>query len=154
VSTRLKWPQLSPDGYKALLAFETYTHHAGLEKLLLDLIRLRVSQINNCAYCIDMHWKDLRAAGETEQRLSLVSVWREYPGFNDRERAALAWAESLTRISTGDVSAADFEAARTIFTEKDLVELSLATAAINAWNRLGVAFRPEPGRYQSPSHSV
>jgi AhpD family alkylhydroperoxidase len=147
VSTRLKWPQVSPDGYKALLAFEKYTHQAGLEKPLLDLVRLRVSQINNCAYCIDMHWKDLRAVGETEQRLSLLSAWREYPGFNDRERAALAWAEVLTRISTGDVSDADFESVRTRFSEKEIVELSLATAAINAWNRMGVAFRPEPGRY-------
>jgi AhpD family alkylhydroperoxidase len=148
VSTRVKWPVVSPDGYKALLAFETHTHHAGLDKRLLDLVRLRVSQINNCAYCVDMHWKDLRAAGETEQRLSLVGVWREFPGFDDRERAALAWAEALTRISNGDVSDADFEGARKHFSEKELVELSLATAAINAWNRMGVAFRPEPGRYK------
>ena len=154
MTTRLKWPQVSPEGYKALLEFEKYTHQAGLEKPLLDLIRLRVSQINNCAYCIDMHWKDLRAAGETEQRLSLLSAWREYPEFNDRERAALAWAESLTRIATGDVTTADFEAARKIFAEKDLIELSLAIAAINAWNRMGVAFRPEPGRYKPAMHAV
>jgi AhpD family alkylhydroperoxidase len=153
VSTRVKWPQVSPDGYKALLAFETYTHHAGLEKPLLDLVRLRVSQINSCAYCVDMHWKDLRAAGETEQRLSLLSVWREYSAFNDRERAALAWAEALTRISTGDVSDADFESVRAQFSEKEIVELSLAIAAINAWNRMGVAFRPEPGRYKPGVHA-
>ena len=113
MSTRLKWPQLSPEGHKALLAFETYTHHTGLEKPLLDLIRLRVSQINNCAYCIDMHWKDLRAAGETEQRLSLVSVWREYLGFNDRERAAKTPRQTLvagappTRPASGSVKVTD-----------------------------------------------
>jgi AhpD family alkylhydroperoxidase len=154
VSTRVKWPQVSPDGYKALQAFGQFAHQSALEKSLLELVRLRVSQINNCAYCVDMHWKDLRALGETEQRLSLLSVWREYPGFNSRERAALAWGEALTRISTGDVTDADFEAAKTIFSEKELVDLSLTVASINAWNRMGVAFRPEPGRYQPPNHSA
>jgi AhpD family alkylhydroperoxidase len=154
VGTRLKWPQVSPDGYKALQAFGQFTHQSTLEKSLLELVRLRVSQINSCAYCIDMHWKDLRASGETEQRLSLVSVWREYPGFNERERAALAWGEALTRISTADVTDADFESAKTIFPEKELVELSLAIASINAWNRMGVAFRPEPGHYKPAMHGV
>ncbi len=131
-----------------MLGLEKYLHACGLPENLLHLIRLRVSQINGCAYCIDMHSKDLRAAGETEQRLYLLDAWREAPFYSERERAALAWAEALTLVSADHVPDEVFQQARSQFTERELVDLSLAVVAINGGNRFSIAFRNVPGAYQ------
>ncbi|HEY7545396.1 MAG TPA: carboxymuconolactone decarboxylase family protein, partial [Blastocatellia bacterium] len=122
-----------------------------LERSLLDLIYFRVSQINGCAYCLDMHSKDLRAAGETEQRLYLLNAWRESPFYTERERAALAWAEAVTLITEGHVPDEVFKQARAQFSEEELANLTLAVVAINGWNRLNIAFRTVPGSYQPTS---
>jgi AhpD family alkylhydroperoxidase len=131
-----------------MLGLETYLENSGLEKKLLDLIRLRVSQINGCAYCIDMHWKDLRAAGETEQRLYGLDAWRESPYYSERERAALQWSEAVTRITEGRVPDEVFEEAHRHFDDAALANLTLCLVAINGWNRLNIAFRTKPGTYQ------
>ncbi|HUJ09880.1 MAG TPA: carboxymuconolactone decarboxylase family protein [Verrucomicrobiae bacterium] len=145
---RIKIGNVSPGAYKAMLGLETYLHQCGLDTKLLDLLKLRVSQINGCAYCIDMHWKDLRAAGETEQRLYGLDAWRESPSYTDRERAALAWAEAVTLVTDGHVPDEVFEEARSQFNEEELSNLTLAVVAINGWNRLSIAFRVVPGTYQ------
>jgi AhpD family alkylhydroperoxidase len=150
---RIDAARVSLSGIKALQSLEAYIHQSGLEARLLDLIKLRASQINGCAYCIDMHWKDLRASGETEQRLYSLDAWREGPFYNDRERAALAWTEAVTRIADGHVPDAVYEEVRPHFTEKELADLTLAVAAINAWNRLAISTRQVPGTYQ-PSTKV
>jgi AhpD family alkylhydroperoxidase len=115
---------------------------------LLNLIKLRASQINGCAYCLDMHWKDLRAAGENEQRLYGLDAWRESPYYTDRERAALAWTEAVTAITKGHVPDEVYEEVHRQFKEKELADLTLAVAAINAWNRLAISARTTPGTYQ------
>ena len=114
----------------------------------MNLIDLRASQINGCAYCLDMHWKDLKAAGESDQRLYSLDAWRETPFYTDRERAALAWAEAVTLITDGHVPDEVYEEARRHFSEKELVDLTLGVVAINGWNRLSIAFRTVPGIYQ------
>jgi AhpD family alkylhydroperoxidase len=121
---------------------------SGLEESLLGLVYTRASQLNGCAYCIDMHTKDARAAGETEQRLYALSAWRETPFFTSRERAALAWTEALTNIQQGHASDEVYEQARREFDEPELVKITLAITSINAWNRIAIAFRAEPGTYQ------
>jgi AhpD family alkylhydroperoxidase len=131
-----------------MLGLETYLHQSSLELRLIHLIKLRASQINGCAYCIDMHWKDLRAIGENEQRLYGLDAWREAPYYSDRERAALAWTEAVTRITEGHVADEVYEEVRPHFSEKELADLTLAIATINAWNRLAIASRTEPGKYQ------
>ena len=133
---------------KAMLGLSGYVSKSGLEKQLLNLIDFRVSQINGCAYCLDMHSKDLRAAGETEQRLYLLDAWRESPFYTERERAALAWAEAVTLVREGHVPDEVFAQARAQFTEEELANLTLAVVAINGWNRLNIAFRTEPGGYK------
>jgi AhpD family alkylhydroperoxidase len=138
----------APGIYKAMSGLETYLHQSGLEIPLLHLIKLRASQINGCAYCIDMHWKDLRAIGENEQRLYGLDAWRESPYYSDRERAALAWTEAVTLITDGHVSDESYEEVKPHFSEKELADLTLAVATINAWNRLAIASRTEPGKYQ------
>ena len=145
---RLSAPKIAPDGYKALSGVEAYLRHCGLERPLIELVKMRASQINGCAYCLDMHSKDARAAGETEQRLYTLDAWRETPFFTDRERAALAWTEALTLVSQGHVPDAVFEEAHQHFSNEELVNLSLAVVAINGWNRLAIAFRAVPGTYQ------
>ena len=145
---RINITSVSPGPLKAMLGLESYLHQSGLDKKLLDLINLRVSQINGCAYCLDMHWKDLRAAGETEQRLYGLDAWRESPYYTDRERAALAWAEAVTLVREGHVPDDVFEEAHGHFNDQELADLSLAVVAINGWNRLNIAFRTEPGKYQ------
>lgn len=145
---RIHYTKVSPGAYHALLGLEKYLHECGLEERLLDLIKLRASQINGCAYCLDMHWKDLRAIGETEQRLYSLDAWRESPYYSDRERAALAWAESVTRVSETHVPDEVYEEAKQQFSEKELADLTVAVAAINAWNRLAIAARTTPGTYQ------
>src|SRR5215211_3402621 len=139
---------------KAMLGLEAYLAKCGLEKSLLTLLDFRVSQINGCAYCLDMHSKDLRAAGETEQRLYLLDAWREAPFYTERERAALAWAEAVTLVTEGHVPDEVYEQARAEFNEEELVNLTLAVVAINGWNRLSIAFRVTPGSYQPSSHAA
>ena len=145
---RIDYKSVAPGAYRAALALEQYVAQSGLEPPLLELIRLRASQLNGCAWCIDMHTKEARALGETEQRLYAVVAWRDTPYFTDRERAALAWAESVTVLGDGFVPDAVYEEARRSFTEEELVDLTIAVAAINVWNRLNVAFRTVPGDYQ------
>lgn len=149
---RMNYAKVSPEAFRAMVGVENYLKQCGLEHGLLHLVKLRASQLNGCAYCVDMHWKDCRAAGDTEQRLLCVSVWREAPFFSERERAALAWTEALTRIERAHESEAEYEAARRVFGEKELVDLTWAIAAINAWNRIGVGFRSEPGTYKAMVH--
>lgn len=130
-------------------ALEQYLHGSGLEEQLMHLVKLRASQINGCAYCIDMHWKDLRALGETEQRLYSLDAWRECPFYSDRERAALEWTEAVTLIADGQAPDSVYEIVRPHFTDKELADLTLLVATINAWNRLSIAARTTPGTYQA-----
>ena len=145
---------LKSDGAQAMLALGKAVDASGLERSLLDLVKVRASQINGCAYCLDMHSKDLRAAGETEQRLYLLSAWREAPFYTARERAALAWTEALTLVADGHVPDEVYAEARGQFDEKELVDLSLAVVAINGWNRLAIGFRSEAGTYQPAAHAA
>ena len=145
---RFNYFKAAPDAYKAMSGLEAYLHGCGLEPELLHLVKLRASQINGCAFCLDMHSKDLRAAGETEQRLYTLDAWRECPWYSDRERAALAWTEALTLITQGHVPDAVYEEARKQFDEKELTDLSIAVTTINAWNRLSIAARTTPGTYK------
>ena len=147
---RINYKLASPEAFKAMLHTEQQVHKSGLEESLLELVKTRASQINGCAWCLDMHTKDARARGETEQRLYLLSAWREAPFYSERERAALAWTEALTQIATHEVSDAVYEEARRHFDEKALVDLTLAIIAINGWNRMNVAFRTPVGSYVSP----
>ncbi len=133
-----------------MLGLEQYLNHSGLEKKLLHMIKLRVSQMNGCAYCLDMHWKDLQAEGESEQRMYSLDAWRETPYYTGRERAALAWAEAVTNITDGHVPDEVYEATRQHFSEQEVSDLTLAVVTINAWNRLSIAFRVVPGTYQPP----
>jgi AhpD family alkylhydroperoxidase len=133
---------------------QAHVDDCGLEHSLLELVKMRASQINGCAYCLDMHSKDARAAGETEQRLYLLDAWRESPFYSERERAALAWTEALTRISkTKDVSDAVYDEVHKQFSDKELVDLTFAIIAINGWNRLAIPFRSEPGHYRPGDHA-
>ncbi|HEX9119805.1 MAG TPA: carboxymuconolactone decarboxylase family protein [Terriglobales bacterium] len=145
---RIDYLRVGRGVYEAMLGLEKYLHQCGLEEPLIHLIKLRVSQINGCAYCIDMHWKDLRSIGENEQRLYGLDAWEESPYYTDRERAALAWAEAVTNIREGHVPDEVYEEVRKYFTEKELADLSLAIATINGWNRLSIAARTVPGTYQ------
>ena len=137
-----------PDVLKAMYGLERIARERGIERKLLHLIKTRVSQINGCAYCIDMHTKDARAEGETEQRLYGLSAWRETPFYTPRERAALEWAETLTLIASRHVPDELYARTREHFTEAELVGLTLAVIAINGWNRLAIPFRAEAGSYQ------
>jgi AhpD family alkylhydroperoxidase len=148
METRFSYVKAAPGVYKAMISVEQYLENCGLEKSLLHLIRLRASQINGCAYCLDMHWKDLRAIGEQEQRLYLLDAWRECLYYTERERAALAWTEAVTLITTGHAPDAVYEVVHAHFGEKELSDLTLAVAAINAWNRLSIASRTVPGTYR------
>lgn len=145
---RMDYAHAAPEALRAMAAFERYVRECGLEHPLLELVKIRASQVNGCAYCLDMHTKDARAAGETEQRVYLLSAWRESPCYSGRERAALEWAEAVTRIGTAPPSDALYAAMRDCFTEAELVNLTMAVNAINSWNRLAVAFRSEVGHYQ------
>lgn len=147
---RFNYAKSSPGAVKAMLDMERYLHGCGLEETLLHMIKLRASQINGCAYCLDMHWKDARALGETEQRLYSLDAWRECPYYTDRERAALAWTEALTLITQGHAPDAVYEQARAHFSEKELSDLTFAVTTINAWNRLAISSRAEPGTYKRP----
>ena len=145
---RLNYFEVDPKLMHAMFALGAPVAQSGLETSLIDLINFRVSQLNGCAYCLDMHSKDLRAAGETEQRLYLLEAWRESPFYSERERAALAWAEAVTLLTNKDVPDDVYEQARSQFNEHELAMLTLAVVAINSWNRLNIAFRTTPGGYQ------
>jgi AhpD family alkylhydroperoxidase len=146
--TRLNYGKVAAGIYDAMDALDQYLGKCGLDESLLQLVRLRASQINGCAYCLDMHWKDLRGLGETEQRLYSLDAWRECAYYTDRERAALAWTEAVTLVTSGHVPDAVHEQVRQHFGEKELSDLTLAVASINAWNRLSIAARLVPGTYQ------
>ena len=148
MQTRIDQTKVAPGALNAMLGLEKYLGQGVLPKTLRDLVHLRVSQINGCAFCIDMHWKDLRAAGEKEQRLYGLDAWAESPYYTDRERAALAWAEGVTRVADGHVPDSLFEETRRYFSEAEMVDLTLAVVAINGWNRLNIAFRTPAGTYQ------
>lgn len=143
---------IAPAAMKGMLELEKYVRSCGLEPILIELIKTRVSQINKCAYCIDMHTKDARHIGETEQRLYALSAWREAPFYTERERAGLEWAEALTYLPQNEVSDELYEYVRAHFSEKELVNLTTAIVAINGWNRFGVGFRSEAGTYQVGEH--
>jgi len=138
---RLDYAAAAPEELRALFALEKQVRAGGLEKPLLELVRLRASQINGCAYCVDLHTRDARAAGEDERRLHTVAVWRETDLFTPRERAALAWTESLTLIASTHVPDEIYAAVKPHFTDAELVKLTLAVIAINAWNRVSITFR-------------
>lgn len=144
---RLNYSKVSPNALKAMLELEKYVTTSGLEVTLYELVKTRASQINGCAYCLDMHTKDARKAGETEQRLYALSAWRETPFFTERERAALEWTEALTVISENDVPDSLYDSVHKHFDEKEMVALSMAIVAINGWNRLAIGFRMVPGSY-------
>lgn len=146
---RLRYERAAPGAYRALMAMERYVKGISLPEDLIELVKIRASQINGCAYCLDMHTKDARALGVSEHRIYLLDAWRESPLYSERERAALEWTEELTLISVGHVPDEVYARVRKQFTEKELVELSLAIITINAWNRMSIAFRhPEPGSYE------
>ncbi|HEX5340066.1 MAG TPA: carboxymuconolactone decarboxylase family protein [Gammaproteobacteria bacterium] len=148
MQTRLDFKQASPEAYKAMANLEAQVKHSGLAAPLLELVRMRASQINGCAYCLDMHSKDARAAGESEQRLYALDAWRETPFFDARERAALEWTEAVTLIADRHVPDEIYQRARDVFSEQELVNLTLAVIAINGWNRMAITFRSPVGTYQ------
>ena len=146
--SRIDFPKAAPGAYMAMRGLEAYVRQSGLEPGLLELVKTRASQLNGCAYCIDMHTKDARAHGETEQRLYALSAWRETPFFSERERAALAWTEAVTLVADAPIDEDDYDDVRDHFDEKSLVDLTLAIVAINGWNRLSIAFATVPGSYR------
>jgi AhpD family alkylhydroperoxidase len=148
MGSRLKYTDVAPSAEQAMMALEKYVHQSDLEQPLLELVKLRASQINGYAYCIDMHTKDARTAGESEQRLYALSAWQETPFYSARERAALAWTEAVTLVADGHVPDEVYEQTRAQFGEKELVDLTMAVIAINGWNRLAISFRAVPGAYQ------
>lgn len=148
MSERFDYAKAAPGALQAMLAVEQYVHGSGLEASLLELIKTRASQLNGCAYCLDMHTKDALAGGESPQRLFLLSAWREAHCFTPRERAALAWTEAMTLVSQGNVPDEVYNEAIQHFTQSELVNLSMAIIAINGWNRLAIGFRKESGTYQ------
>jgi AhpD family alkylhydroperoxidase len=147
-SSRLDYHAVASDGFAAMLGLERYVRGSGLPHDLLELVKVRASQINGCSYCLDMHTKDARAAGETEQRLHAVAAWHEAPFFTERERAALAWTEAVTRVGESRVPDELYEEVRRHFDDRELVDLTLAVVVINGWNRLAVSFRAVPGSYR------
>src|SRR6266850_4525366 len=149
MQSRLESQKASPAAYHAMLALEMFIRKSSkLEPSLIELVKMRASQINGCAYCIDMHSKDARSEGETEQRLYALTSWRETPFFTAQERAALAWTEALTLITEGHVPDDIYELAKQSFSDEELVNLTLAVITINGWNRLAISFRSVPGTYQ------
>jgi AhpD family alkylhydroperoxidase len=151
MTERIQYAKVVPDVYKTLLSVHAYLKHSGMDEKLLNLVYLRASQINGCAYCIDMHWKDTRASGESEQRLYMLNAWRDWHEYTPKERAALEWTEAVTRLTDGNVSDEVYEIAHAQFKADELVKLTLAITAINSWNRMNVAFRTKAGGYQPPA---
>jgi AhpD family alkylhydroperoxidase len=153
MDARLDYRKFNPEPVQALQAMERYIAGCGLDHKLVHLLKLRASQINGCAYCIDMHSIDARAAGETEQRLYALDAWRETPFYDARERAALAWIEALTLVAQTHAPDAAYDEVRGQFSEQEIVDLTYIAATINAWNRLAIALRAVPGRYRAPRHA-
>ncbi len=147
----IRYSKVAPEGFQALLRFDDYVKQCGLEQSLLELIRIRVSQINGCAYCIDIHTKDARAEGESEQRLYCLSSWSETPFYSDRERAALAWAEAVARLSMNQMRNDVYENAMAHFSAKELVDLTMAVISINSMNWLAVSCNTPAGTYHKDS---
>ena len=148
METRLDYQKAFPEGYQGLLHLEAIIRRSSIEPSLYELVKIRASQLNGCAFCLDMHTKDARAKGETEQRIYALPAWHEAPFFTERERAALAWTEAITDIQQGHASEEAYVQARTQFSEEELVKLTYAIIQINSWNRIAIAFRPEVGTYQ------
>jgi AhpD family alkylhydroperoxidase len=148
MQSRIDFSAASPAAVDAMLSLESYLERCGLEPSLLHLVKMRASQINGCAYCLDMHSKDARANGETEQRLYLLDAWSETPFFSARERAALAWTDSLTLVAATHAPDDVYRIAHEQFSERELMDLTLAVVAINGWNRICIGFRVEPGAYR------
>src|SRR5436305_7556657 len=151
---RINHSSVSPGALQAMFGLESYLKECGLEQSLLELVKLRASQINGCAYCIDMHSKDARALGETEQRLYALNAWRETPFYSERERAGLEWTEAVTLVSHTHVPDEVYEQVRKHFGEKELLDLTLAVVAINSWNRLAISLRAIPGTYHPKKSSA
>ncbi len=151
---RIDWYKTSPEAYKAMLGVQKVVDKSSIDHKLLELIKIRASQINGCAHCLDMHTKDAIALGENEQRLHVLAAWREAPFYSDKEKAALAWCESLTNISSEGASDNLFDELKKYFTTEEIVELTLAIVAINGWNRLAVGFRSEVGNYVSKNKKI
>ena len=149
---RIEYRKVAPGAIRAMRGLEDYLAECGLEPSLLDLVRTRASQINGCAYCIDMHTKDARARGESEQRLYELDAWRETSFYTERERVALAWTEAVTLITNGHVPDAVYNEVRQHLGEEELANLTLAVVAINGWNRFAISFRTVPGTYQPAHH--
>lgn len=154
MTPRLDYHAKSSGAYQAMSGLERFVRSCGLEHSLLELVKTRASQINGCAYCIDMHTKDARAAGETEQRLYGLPAWREAPFYTPRERAALEWTETLTLISENDVCDELYARVREHFNEQEILNLTMAVVTINGWNRLAISFRSVPGTYQVPARKA
>jgi AhpD family alkylhydroperoxidase len=148
MTPRLDYQHSAPDAVRSMYGLQAHVNSSGLERPLLELVKIRASQMNRCAYCLDMHTKDARAAGETEQRINLLSAWREAPLYAPREQAALEWTEAVTEIGRAGVPDDLYRRAREHFAEKELVDLTMAVIAINGWNRLAIAFRPDVGSYR------
>jgi AhpD family alkylhydroperoxidase len=148
VESRIDYRKYATEAQEPLFALEKYIAGCGLDHKLIHLIKMRASQINGCAYCIDIHSKDARAAGETEQRLYELDAWRETPFYTERERAALAWTEALTLVSQTHVPDSVYDEVRKQFSEKEIVDLTLVVSMINLWNRLAISLRSVPGRYK------
>jgi AhpD family alkylhydroperoxidase len=150
---RIDYTKYAQDAQKSLFGLEKYLATCGLDHKLIHLLKLRASQINGCAFCIDMHSKDARALGETEQRLYELNAWRETPFYTDKERAALEWTEAVTLVSQTHVPDVVFDQLKKHFSDKEIVDLTLLAAVINSWNRLAIAMRTVPGTYQ-PKHAA
>ena len=154
MKARIDLMHVNPGIIQAMFGLERQVRQAGFDQKLLNLVRMRASQINGCAYCLDMHTKDARARGETEQRIYALNAWRETPFFTEKERAALAWAEAVTQVSASQGSDEVYEIARQCFDEKELVNITIAIIAINGWNRLAVSFRSVPDVYEPPKQQL
>ena len=150
MESRINYVKAAPGARDALLHLSEYVHQSGLEESLFGLVFLRASQINGCAFCIDMHWKDLRAMGQSEETLYMLDAWRESPGYTERERAALGWTEAVTLVTEGHVPDEVYQSARRQFSDAELVNLTLAIGVINTWNRMNIAFRTPAGPYRAP----
>jgi len=150
---RIDYRKFAPEALKSMFGLEKYIAESGIDEKLVHLIKMRASQINGCAFCIDMHSKDARALGETEQRLYELDAWRETPFYTDRERAALEWTESLTLVSQTHVPDSVYDEVKKHFSDKEIIDLTFVITTINAWNRLAIATRAVPGHYQ-PRHSA
>jgi len=152
--TRLHYRLHARDAFEKLLEFQNTIANCGVEKLLLELIKIRVSQINGCAFCLDMHIKDSLALGESQERINMLIVWRETNLYSEREQAALAWAEAVTNIQTTHISDELYKLMTKNFDEKEISYIDMAVVAINSWNRLAIPFRIESGKYKSTLTSI